>query len=335
MKYIYFFLSLLLFSCVALTSYVLWQIPSSSEIRGCLKTSMFAVDLCPGSKDYVSLDKISKNLQNAVILSEDGHFWQHAGFDWVSLQETAEKNMKKGKIVRGGSTITQQLAKNLFLNRDKSYKRKFFEALITMKIESTLTKKEILERYLNVIEYGKDIYGVKKAAQYYFKKSPKELDAVESAFLAMILPNPKKYSSSFYKKELTRFAKGRISRIVGDMYRTGSLSEANYESAKIRMQTLFGVPYKEEDLIDEALTLTQDSAPDTAPADSERNLFDEFENETTHLLREDNVENEALSVDTEETSNWQSKSQVKKNKHPEVSDFESIENQSEKADLNN
>lgn len=249
MKYLYYLLSFLLFTSVALTVYILMQIPTESELRGCLKASMFQVDLCPNSKNYTSLNLISKHLQKAVILSEDGHFWNHSGFDWVSLQETAEKNMKKGKIVRGGSTITQQLAKNLFLSQEKTYKRKFFEALITLKIESVLTKKEILERYLNVIEFGKEIYGVKKAAQFYFKKSPKDLDPVESAFLAMLLPNPKKYSSSFYKKELTRFAKGRISRIVGDMYRTGHLSESAYEVAKLRMQSLFGVVYKEEDLM--------------------------------------------------------------------------------------
>src|SRR5690606_8894123 len=101
----------------------------------------------------------------------------------------------------------------------RTFIRKGLEAIITDRIESTLSKKEILEKYLNVIEFGKGIFGIKAAANYYFKKPASDLDVVESAFLAMVLPNPIKYSHAFYQKELTPFAKTRMNRIVDDMYR--------------------------------------------------------------------------------------------------------------------
>ena len=165
------FFILLFVVSLMLFSFYLW-FPSAAEIKGCLKTKMFGVDLCPTSKQYVPLNHISKNIQNALLLTEDSSFYQHNGFDQEGIELCLEKMKEKGKIVCGGSTITQQLAKNLFLNKEKSFVRKGLEALITLRIESVLTKKEILERYLNVVQFGKDIFGVKQAAQFYFKKTP-------------------------------------------------------------------------------------------------------------------------------------------------------------------
>ncbi len=158
-------------------------------------------------KNYVPLRQISQYLQKTIILTEDSNFWNHKGFDWESIEKNARDGLASGVFKRGGSTISQQLAKNLFLSKDRTFIRKGLEAVITDRIEHTLTKKEILERYLNVVEFGKNIYGVKAAAKYYFQKSPAELSVVESAFLAMVLPNPIKYSQSYYRKELTPFAK--------------------------------------------------------------------------------------------------------------------------------
>ena len=210
--------------------FLIW-FPTESEIKGCMTTSMFDVELCPKSKEYVPLSQISKNIQNAVILTEDSTFYQHRGFDEEGIQHCFEKLKEKMKIVCGGSTITQQLAKNMFLSKSKNFLRKGVEALITFKLENTLTKHEILERYLNIIQFGKNIYGIKKASQFYFKKHPSQITPNEAAFLAMVLPSPEKYSQSFFRKDLTRFAKGRINRIVNTMYKFGRLEDVVYQDA--------------------------------------------------------------------------------------------------------
>ncbi len=140
--------------------------------------------------DWIRLEKISPMLVKAVLLAEDPRFFEHNGFDWKNIGLALRINLKQGKIVWGGSSLTQQLAKNLFLTPQKTFLRKLKEILITTKLEQTLTKNRILELYLNTAEWGPQIFGVAKASQYYFKKSPKELDAKEAAFLAAALPNP-------------------------------------------------------------------------------------------------------------------------------------------------
>lgn len=239
MKWIGFFLfaTVTMLTCGAL--YLMSWLPSQSEIKGCLTTTMYQVYLCPNSKDYVSLKQISAYLQKTVILTEDSNFWNHHGFEWDAIEKNFREGWEKGVYKRGGSTITQQLAKNMFLNRDRTFLRKGLEALITDRIEKTLTKKEILERYLNVVEFGKDIYGVKQAASYYFKKIPAELDVVESAFLAMVLPNPIKYSKSYFKKELTPFARKRIEGIINDMFHYSRINQTEYDLAMAKVQNFF------------------------------------------------------------------------------------------------
>lgn len=197
-----------------------------------MKTSMYGVDLCPQSKTYVSLANISKNVQDAIITSEDGGFYTHNGFDQDGISKCIEKIKEKRRIVCGGSTITQQLAKNLYLSKDKSFFRKGAEAMVTMQIERNLSKKEILERYLNVVQFGKNIFGVKQASQFYFKKGPGQLNVTEAAFLAMVLPNPDKYSQSYYKKDLTRFARKRLSKIIADLYQYKKIDENEYLAAQ-------------------------------------------------------------------------------------------------------
>ncbi len=216
--------------CLSIAAFLIW-FPSEDEIKGCIVTSMFKVDLCPKSKNYVPLNQISKNIQNAVILTEDSSFYEHQGFDEEGIEHCFQKLKETHRIVCGGSTITQQLAKNMFLSRDKNFLRKGLEALITMRIEKTLTKKEILEKYLNVVQFGKNIFGVKQASQFYFKKSPAALTATEAAFLAMVLPNPEKYSQSYFRQDLTRFARKRVTQIVRNMHRFGRLDSGSYDEA--------------------------------------------------------------------------------------------------------
>jgi monofunctional biosynthetic peptidoglycan transglycosylase len=223
---------------IAVTSITAW-IPSSAEIKGCMTTSMYQVELCPTSSRYVPLSQISSYLQKTIILTEDGNFYNHHGFEWGTIEKNFREGWESGKFKRGGSTITQQLAKNMFLTKDRTFIRKGLEAIITDRIEKTLTKKEILERYLNIVEFGNNIYGVKSAAQAYFKKTPAQLTVVESAFLALVLPNPVQYSKSYYKKELTPFVRKRLNEIVGNMFRYSRINQAEYDAAVYQIQYFF------------------------------------------------------------------------------------------------
>lgn len=221
------------------TLFIWSQIPSDKEIKGCIKTTMFDIDLCPQNKNYVPLKNISTFIQRAIIQTEDSTFYTHNGFDSEGIERCVEKMKEKKRIVCGGSTISQQLAKNLFLTKNKTFYRKGIEALITIKIEKTLSKKEILEKYLNVVQFGKNIFGVKQAAQFYFKKSPSQLDPLEAAFLAMVLPNPEKYSQSYFRKDLTKFARRRLNQIIQNMYKFKSLSEEQYVTSLAKLDSFF------------------------------------------------------------------------------------------------
>ncbi|HNW59642.1 MAG TPA: monofunctional biosynthetic peptidoglycan transglycosylase [bacterium] len=138
--------------------------------------------------------RISGFLREAVLISEDDKFFQHQGFDWEEMRQAMEKNREKGKVVRGGSTITQQLAKNLYLNPSRTPWRKVKEALIARRMEAQLSKWRILELYLNVIEWGDGVYGAEAAARTWFHKPAAELTPAESIRLASVIINPHRYS---------------------------------------------------------------------------------------------------------------------------------------------
>jgi len=146
----------------------------------------------PYEHDWVAMNKISPNLGKAVIVSEDQKFMEHFGFDFEAMEKAFEKN-KKRKRVKGGSTISQQTAKNVFLWPRRSYLRKGFEVYFTFLIEVFWSKERILEVYLNSIEMGNGIYGAEAAAQHWFRKPAAKLNAYEAASIAAILPNPRKY----------------------------------------------------------------------------------------------------------------------------------------------
>ncbi|NWG86116.1 MAG: monofunctional biosynthetic peptidoglycan transglycosylase [Hydrogenophilaceae bacterium] len=154
---------------------------------------------------WVDYQRISIHLKRAVIAAEDSKFIAHEGFDWEGIETALGKNIKKGKVVAGGSTISQQLAKNLFLSASRNPLRKVQEAVITVMIEALWSKRRILEVYLNVIEWGNGIYGAEAAARRYFKTSAAGLGPDESAFLAAMIPNPRYY-------ETHRTARGLMKR---------------------------------------------------------------------------------------------------------------------------
>jgi len=142
---------------------------------------------------WVPLSRISAHLQRAVIVSEDAAFYQHEGFDWEGMRQAALRNVQRGSFLRGGSTITQQVAKNLYLSSDRTLLRKAQEALITRALEHHMTKKRILELYLNIAEWGRDVYGAEAAARHHFDKPAEDLTAEEAALLAALLPSPQQY----------------------------------------------------------------------------------------------------------------------------------------------
>jgi monofunctional glycosyltransferase len=153
---------------------------------------------------WVSYGFISPNLKRALIAAEDSKFMQHQGFDFDGIQKAFEKNEKRGRIAAGGSTITQQLAKNLFLWPEKSFIRKGEEALITLMIESTWSKRRILEVYMNEIEWGTGIFGAEAAARHYFGISANELSEHQAAMLASMVPSPQYYDRKGETEGLSR-----------------------------------------------------------------------------------------------------------------------------------
>jgi len=162
---------------------------------------------------WVDYKKISNNLKRAVIASEDAKFLEHEGFDWEGIEKAYAKNLKKGKIVAGGSTISQQLAKNLFLSTKRTPWRKGEEAVITLMLENILSKRRILEIYLNVIEWGNGVFGAEAAARHYYKTSAANLSAGQAAKLAAIIPNPRFYDAH----PSTRYLNRRIATIQARM----------------------------------------------------------------------------------------------------------------------
>ncbi len=142
---------------------------------------------------WVGYGQISPHLKRAVVAAEDGKFLQHNGFDWQGIRNAMQKNLQSGKAAAGGSTISQQLAKNLFLSPSKNYLRKVQEAIITVMIEATWDKRRILEVYLNVVEWGDGVFGAEAAARRHYNTSAAGLSAYQSARMAVMLPNPRAF----------------------------------------------------------------------------------------------------------------------------------------------
>lgn len=166
--------------------------------------------------DWVSFDKISNSIKLAVIAGEDQKFFDHFGFDIESIEKAIKQN-KRRKITRGASTITQQTAKNLFLWADKSFIRKGLEAYFTLLLELFWSKDRILEVYLNIAQFGNDVYGVQEASERYFKKDANQLTDLNAAMLAAVLPNPNRYIVN----SPTSYQKRRIVWILKQMRQLG------------------------------------------------------------------------------------------------------------------
>ena len=175
---------------------------------------------------WVGYAQISPDLKRAVLVAEDSAFWQHEGIDIDQIRESLEADLEKGRMVRGASTITQQLAKNLYLSPSRNPIRKLRELLITRRLEAELTKRRILELYLNVIEWGDGIYGAESAARVYFHKAALELDPEEAALLAGAIRNPRRLNPAHPSPGLVR-----IQRLI--LERMGAVTPPATESSAV------------------------------------------------------------------------------------------------------
>ena len=146
---------------------------------------------------WIAYEDISVHLKRAVVAAEDDRFLEHRGFDWEGIQRALERNAERGRLAAGGSTISQQLAKNLFLSSSRSWLRKGQEAVLTLMIETTWEKRRILEVYLNVAEWGNGVFGAEAAARHYYGRPASSLGPAEAARLAVMLPNPRRYENEF------------------------------------------------------------------------------------------------------------------------------------------
>jgi monofunctional biosynthetic peptidoglycan transglycosylase len=166
---------------------------------------------------WVKLAQVSEGARLAIMVSEDWAFYEHKGFDFQQISEAIKKDWQEKKFARGASTITQQVVKNVFLEQDKNLARKVRELYLAIQLERALRKEKILEIYLNIAEWGEGVYGIKQASELYFNKHPLDLNAKEGAFLAMLLPSPKRYSQSFRSRGLTPYARDTIEAILEKM----------------------------------------------------------------------------------------------------------------------
>ncbi len=185
----------------------------------------------PRAPHWVRMSDISDHLLMAVISSEDTSFFSNQGVDFHELQEAIKKDLKEKKWARGASTLTQQVVKNVYLSQEKTISRKIQELIWAREMDKVLSKSEILCFYVNMAEWGLGIYGIQEAANYYFQIPPSQLSPKQSAFLAMLLPSPKKYEMYFQKKELTPWATSRVEQILHVMNKMNFLDDEEYTAA--------------------------------------------------------------------------------------------------------
>jgi monofunctional biosynthetic peptidoglycan transglycosylase len=204
----------------------------------------------PSNPYWTPFSRIPTTLQQAIIVAEDDTFYYHTGFNFAAMRDALWENIKRRKPVRGGSTITQQLAKNLYLSREKSLSRKLKEAVITYQLERHLSKNRIIELYVNVIEWGPGVYGLGTASWQYFRKSPDDLNFFESVLLAAIIPSPRLYNPCRYPERALK----RYKKVLSLMLTSKLITDELYKIAtavELRLDpldnTLLIIPMGEED----------------------------------------------------------------------------------------
>jgi len=203
LKIVLILFSLLVIIQLWIFSSLLWWRSHPIENTMFMRLAYFS-DFKPVQHQWVDYDQISVHFKRAIVEAEDARFLQHHGFDWNGIEFAMQRNLNKEQVVAGGSTISQQLAKNLFFYNRRSYLRKGQEAIATVLMERMWSKQRILEAYMNSVEFGDHLYGIEAASRYYFNKSAKNLSREQAAFLAALLPNPKYYQHNRNDPKLLR-----------------------------------------------------------------------------------------------------------------------------------
>ena len=183
----------------------------------------FTFEAGPLNKKYTKLSQISRYVPRSVLALEDSRFYQHRGFDFVEVVDALESSLEDGERLRGASTLTQQLVKNLYLSPERSFRRKILEALIAVKMEATLTKSQIIEIYLNSIDWGRGLFGIRDAAFAYYRKHPSALTLKEALFLAAIIPNPSRFGRRVEGQSPRRFVRRQMMKALRELYRQGQI----------------------------------------------------------------------------------------------------------------
>jgi monofunctional biosynthetic peptidoglycan transglycosylase len=187
---------------------------------------------------WVGLESISPHLADAVVLSEDARFFGHEGFDWEAIRQAAEVDLQSGRFARGASTITQQLAKNLWLGTEKRLVRKVKEAVLSAKLERSLSKRRILALYLNVAEWGDGVFGVEAGARHHLGAGAAELTAAQAAVLASMLPAPRRVDLA----HPSAWLRGRARRLLDRMHAAGHLSDEAHLHAAAELERILAGP---------------------------------------------------------------------------------------------
>jgi len=180
---------------------------------------------------WTPIEIVSRHTLHAIITAEDARFYNHNGLDYVEIEKSFKLNMEKGGYIRGASTITQQVVKMGFLSSEKSIFRKIQEAIGALLVEKILSKEEILEWYINLAEFGDGVFGIRQAAQHYFKTAPELLTIQQSTHLALVLPSPNLWSKGLRQKKLTEFGHERFRHIIERMHREGYITETLMQRA--------------------------------------------------------------------------------------------------------
>jgi monofunctional glycosyltransferase len=202
-----------------------------SELKKIAQTSINKKYERKGRKHtWVSMKNINRDLIFTIVMAEDSEFFKHKGFNYDAMINALFENVKADQIKYGASTISQQVVKNLYLSHEKSVVRKIKEYFITKKIEKYLTKNQILELYLNMAEFGPDIFGVYQASRTYFKTKPKNINAAEGAFMALMLPSPRRYHHSLFENQnFSKSLKRKYRRIIKDIRFKEIISAKQYK----------------------------------------------------------------------------------------------------------
>ena len=198
----------------------------------------------PKTERWVSLENAPPLLPQAIIAQEDGGFYKHSGISLFHLRGSLIRNLKEGRFVRGGSTLTMQLTRNLFLNRKKTLSRKLEELCLTWLLERRLTKNEIIELYINIVEFGRNLFGIKEAASYYFQKEPIDLIPEEIVALTRMLPGPRLYAPFFERKRFSKAYRNRVNRLLKLLEKREHLTEDDYQP--ITTTSLWETPVEPE-----------------------------------------------------------------------------------------